>query len=557
MSQTSNILKQLVSSLNQQIAPNLTEDDYFELFCNEQILKEYDLSYDEIENGTVGSGGDGGIDGIFLFINELLINPDEDSPRIKKTPDIELHIIQSKNTESFTEDVVQKFIASAEDIFDLEKQKKELSPVYSKTLLKHINKFREIYTNNLAKVPTISIKYYYASRGEDIHPNVSRKVDSLKTTIKRFFTTADFSFEFLTATNLFRLANRKLKSSFTIKLKENPITTEDGGYICISQLDEYYKFISDEKGNMQKYLFDANVRDYQGAVTVNKEILNTLENENQYEFWWLNNGITIVTDEASVSSKILSLKNPQVVNGCQTSYEIHSYFTQKRIKEETRCLTIRVIVTEDEEIKAKVIKSTNSQTSIPAAVLSATDPIHRSIEEHFLQNNLYYDRRKNFWKNEKKPKKDIISISYLAQIIKSMIIQEPHISRAKPSTLIRNEDDYNAIFNKNYDLDLYLKAYKIARKIEEKSAELDFLDKGDWSNIRYFAYTYFINRQINRKENLSNEEYVEYFLNKDFDNELIKDSISKVFQLYEKKGKTDGTAKAKHFTDDVIKESII
>jgi hypothetical protein len=552
MSQTSAILKELVSQLNSQVAPELSESDYFELFCNEQILKDYDLSYDEIEMGTVGNGGDGGIDGVYLFVNEVLINADEDSPRFKGTPDIELHIIQSKNSESFGEDVVQKFISSAEDIFDLNKQISDLNSVYDGSLLKHVEKFREIYIGNLSKVPTISINYYYASRGEDIHPNVSRKVESLKSMIKGLFTTATFNFEFLTATKLFELANRRLKSSFTIKLKENAISTEDGGYICIAQLDEYFKFISDENRNMQKYLFDANVRDYQGGVTVNKEILNTLKNESQYEFWWLNNGITIVTDNASVSSKILSLKNPQVVNGCQTSYEIHSYFTKNDVNNENRCLTIRVIVTEDEDIKAKVIKSTNSQTSIPPAILSATDPIHRSIEQHFLQNNLYYDRRKNFWKNEGKPKKDIISISYLAQVIKAMIVQQPHISRGKPSTLIKNKDDYKEIFNKDYDLDLYLKAYKIARLIEEKSSELTYLEKGDWLNIRYFVFAHFINRHINRDENMSNDEYIDKFLETEFDFELINDSAEEVFKLFEEKGKTDGVAKAKYFTDEVI-----
>lgn len=73
MSQSSIILKNLVHQLNQEIAPELHENEYFELFYNEQILKEYDLSYEEIEAGTVGQGADGGIDGIFIFVNNTLI----------------------------------------------------------------------------------------------------------------------------------------------------------------------------------------------------------------------------------------------------------------------------------------------------------------------------------------------------------------------------------------------------------------------------------------------------------------------------------------------------
>src|SRR5690554_5339874 len=114
MSQSGLILKTLVGQLNSQVAPNLKEDDYFELFCNEQILKDFDLSYEEIEAGTIGKGGDGGIDGIFIFVNDILINVEDSMPRLKGNVEIELHIIQSKNKETFSEDVVQKFISSAE-----------------------------------------------------------------------------------------------------------------------------------------------------------------------------------------------------------------------------------------------------------------------------------------------------------------------------------------------------------------------------------------------------------------------------------------------------------
>jgi len=244
-----------------------------------------------------------------------LINIEESTPKVKGNIEIELHIIQSKNCESFSEDVIQKFKSSAEDIFNLESNMDDLSKVYNHDLIKHIEVFRDIYWRYLTKVPTISFKYYFATRGEDIHPNVKRKVDSLKETIKNYFTTAYFDFEFVTATKLYELSRKKQKDSYTLKLKENPITTDDGGYICLACLGDYFEFISDDEKQIQKYLFDANVRDYQGTVVVNKEISNSLANEKEYEFWWLNNGITIITDDASVSSKILSLKNPQIVNG--------------------------------------------------------------------------------------------------------------------------------------------------------------------------------------------------------------------------------------------------
>ena len=48
------ILKQLLEDRKRDTAPELSESDYFELFCGEQVLKNYDASYDDIEGGVVG-----------------------------------------------------------------------------------------------------------------------------------------------------------------------------------------------------------------------------------------------------------------------------------------------------------------------------------------------------------------------------------------------------------------------------------------------------------------------------------------------------------------------
>lgn len=45
--------------------------DYFEFFSASQILKNQGLSDDEVDNGIVGKGLDGGCDSIYLFLNNL------------------------------------------------------------------------------------------------------------------------------------------------------------------------------------------------------------------------------------------------------------------------------------------------------------------------------------------------------------------------------------------------------------------------------------------------------------------------------------------------------
>lgn len=555
------LLTALIEQLKDDVAPEMKIDDYFEIFSNEQILKEYDLSYEEIMKGTIGNGGDGGIDGLFLFANEILIDVNEDLPKIKGTLKIDLFVIQSKNTSGFSEDVLDKFISSANDIFSLDTDIESLKTVYNSELLLHIEKFRELYMKNITKQPHLNINYLFSTKGIEIHSNVIRKVAKLKETILNYFDSANFKFDFITAEKLLELARTRKKETFAVKISESPIGTDDGGYICLVRLDEFFKLITDEEQQIQKYMFDANVRDYQGSVVVNKSIANSLLNEKQYEFWWLNNGITILTDNASVASKTLTITSPQIVNGCQTSFEIYSYFKNHSVSEDKRNITIRVIKTNDDNLRARIIQSTNSQTSIPPAVLSATDPLHRNIEEYLKHHNLYYDRRKNFWKNEKKPIKDIISIASLAQSFKSMILQEPHIARGKPSSLIKNPKDYENIFNKEYELESYYKIVLLQRRIELLLNETDFLERGEKLNIRYFVQCHFVLKSLKKqvKDCTTTKKYLLLFNAFNFNainNDAINNSIKIVHQIYIVNGRSDSTAKAKYFTEAVINDAM-
>ena len=50
------ILDQILEQKRREIAPSLEPARFFEVFNAEQILKDYDLSYDEIEFGIVVGG---------------------------------------------------------------------------------------------------------------------------------------------------------------------------------------------------------------------------------------------------------------------------------------------------------------------------------------------------------------------------------------------------------------------------------------------------------------------------------------------------------------------
>ncbi|WP_316797113.1 AIPR family protein [Pedobacter agri] len=491
------ILNTLLDQQKNNLGSTLKEDDYFHLFVTEQVLKNLELSYDELLEGIVDNGGDGGIDSIYTFVNSELIQRDSVLIDGKRNSIIDVYIVQSKNTSGFGETPIEKCISSANDLFDLTKSIDSLRTVYNSDLLANIDVFRKQYLHLASKFPVLRFHYYYASKGVEVHDNVKRKVDNLRNTINKHFDKAEINFEFLTASKLIDLSRREQIKTKAISLLDNPISTQDGGYIAIVPLKNYFDFISDENGDLIKYFFDSNIRDYQGSVEVNTGIKETLSTDNPAEdFWWLNNGITITASDATFASKRLLVEEPQIVNGLQTSFEIYNYFTISKADTESRNVLVRVVKTKDERSRLKVIKATNSQTNIPPASLRATDPIHRDIEDYLLAKGLYYDRRKNYHKNQLRPINKIVSIPYLAQIVMSVTQQKPDYARARPSTIIKNNSDYDGIFNTSIPIELYYKLIEIQQSIELSLKAFDSpkLNRPQIGDIKFHATMYAVGK---------------------------------------------------------------
>src|ERR1700676_3732808 len=95
------LLKQVLEQDKNERFPHFTDSDYFEIFVTEQILKNYELSDDEIDAGITGGGNDGGIDSMFTFVNGQLLFEDTDLAAYKKTITMEVFITQTKRSENF------------------------------------------------------------------------------------------------------------------------------------------------------------------------------------------------------------------------------------------------------------------------------------------------------------------------------------------------------------------------------------------------------------------------------------------------------------------------
>ena len=544
------IVQTLVEQKHQELAPEKSLSDFFHLFASEQILKNYDLTYDEIDAGNTDGSGDGGIDGIFTFVNGELVQSLDDLLDTKKNALVELIILQTKFSNSFCESAIEKCNSSAIDLLDLSRDIDSLRTVYNSELIKQIKVFREQYKKIISKFPILKISYFYCTKGIEVHPNTQRKTDLLKGTIQNLYSDAHFEFEFITAQRLLALSRKEQTRVKQIELNDAPISTKDEGYIALCTLNSYFSFITNEEKQLVKYFFDANVRDYQGGVEVNQGIKETLNSSSEEDFWWLNNGITITASKVTYSGRTLTIEDPQIVNGLQTSFEIFNYLKNNLQKIENRNLLIRVITTKSEKSRLKVIRATNSQTKVPLASLRATEDIHRDLEDYLMTRGYYYDRRKNFYKNQGKPITKIISIEFLGQSIMSMVLQEPDYARARPSSLLKNDSDYKRVFNKEYPIELYWICVKIQKKVEDnlKSSNYSFTTT-QIGDIKFHVSLYLVS-VITQKLQPSPKDI------SDIDIELINEgqirkAIDDVYVLYDTLGGTNAVAKGKELVNEL------
>lgn len=533
------------------------EDEFFEFFTASQILRDYDLTYDQIEDGICGSFLDGGVDSMYVFVNGDLICGDEDvDNKYKRNADIELVVIQSKNERSFGEDAVTKLLKISSNLLDLEFEPENYVDRYNPKVLGKFEIFRSTYLKLITKKPKLQIKYFYVSKGIDIHQNVIQQAEELKNSISSILTDSTIDFSFITATNLVEIYRKRDSTVFNLKLQENPLSSQGKVFISLVKLHEYFNFITDDSGQIIKYIFESNVRDYQGKTSVNQEIKTTLEDEvSKEDFWWLNNGVTILaTDVSAPGGKELVIHNPEIVNGLQTSNEIYLYFQNKTkeitsLNDSNRSLLVRVIVPENEVSRDKIIRATNSQTPIPKASLRATDSIHRDIEDYFKPRGFYYDRRKNYYKNEGKKPTDIVGLPFLAQCLMAITMHKPDTARARPSTLLEDDASYEKLYSTSNNINSYFISALIGKRSEIYLKTKTDLSISDKNNLRF--YLAFVVSVVVTKNKYPNFRALENISPKDITEDKIDSAFNLIIERYNELGGGDKLAKGVVLIKDI------
>jgi hypothetical protein len=243
---------------------------------------------------------------------------------------------------------------------------------------------------------------------------------------------------------------------------QRSLSSDNGdSFACLVTLESLVSFLSDEKGNLTRALFDANVRDFLGKTEVNDAIRSTLETLGEEDFWWFNNGITIVASTIDQKGKKLALTEPLLVNGLQTSNVVFGFMTDpivdETIKQKRRSNIVltKIIAPTSEKSRDEIIKATNSQTHIPKPYLRGMDVVHRNIEDHLKGFGLFYERRKNQYKNLGKNRSTIVTLSEMAQALMAAFLFRGGDARGRPNSLLKSDEDYQLLFSEAYSPDRY------------------------------------------------------------------------------------------------------
>lgn len=493
------ILDSLLEKAREKLGKASDDSELFELFSFEQVLKDYDLSYEELETGWTDGGDDGGVDGFYVLVDGRIATDDVIEYAARKSPSIDVHIFSVRRTDSFQLQPIDALFSSLSELLDLTKTEGELSYPYNEEILEQRGVFLNVITKLADRQPRVAISISYCSRGstDNLPDNLSQRGKAIENLVRGLFSDTEATFNFVGSAELLALARKQQTYTLRLGYAENPITRDGRDYLLLTTLESYARFITDEEGKLRRYLFESNVRDYLGEVQVNNDISQTLRNHStptSEDFWWLNNGVTILATRASLApGKELCIENVQIVNGLQTTETIYRHFSRRNGSGEpdNRALLVKVLQADDDLVRSRIIKATNYQSSVDLASLRGLDKIQRDIEDFLSKHGWFYDRRKNYHKNQGKPIERIVTVPYLAAAVRAIALGDPARSQRQRSKSLRDDDTYRQIFDDRWDIEVYLASLEIVKAVEAAiHKRSSVIDSKPIALVHYLGYLF-------------------------------------------------------------------
>lgn len=160
-----------------------------------------------------------------------------------------------------------------------------------------------------------------------------------------------------------------------------------------------------------------------------KKITQSLSDGKFELFSILNNGVTVVAASLTPAGNRFTLRDYQIVNGCQTAHVLRDAFKLEGVDRVS--VPIKIIVTDSDDIKNEVTIATNSQTEVKAEQLAALTRFQKKLEMYYSAVKepvqLYYERRsKQFSADPAIRKTQVITIPVQIKVFASAYLNVPH-----------------------------------------------------------------------------------------------------------------------------------
>lgn len=447
----------------------------FEKFINHCVLSTQNISNLELSAVDTGEGGDCSTDGIAIAVNNRFVsNLTEITDIINFNMEIEVKFffIQTKMSSNFDGSEILNFGSGVIDIFKPE-GKNEL---HRNKKIQEKCKMIEVILDNfeiIKEQPKCFLYYVTTGKWEEdqnLKANAQKIVNDLK------------SMDLFKETMFFPMGKQEIRKSYESSKQQNvaeftlqnklEIPYIEGikeGYLALMPVKDLVNLISD--GDILKRgIFDSNVRDFQGLTDnrVNQEINGTINSIDNNRFGLLNNGITIVGKSLNKGQGKYTIKNFQVVNGCQTS---NILFENKEKLNSEMWVSVKIVITENDEIINHIVKATNNQTEVEEIQLQAMTEYQYHLESFyntfsFEGENLYYERRLGQYNSRVDIEHSrVVSFEEQIKSFAAVFLHIPHRSSRFYKTIL--EEIEKKIFLKGQEPIVYFTAGYLNYKLED------------------------------------------------------------------------------------------
>jgi hypothetical protein len=480
---TQSLISELLS--NQELDSEGESKDFEKLANYCIISNEYTKTFD-IGQVTVGDGGDTGLDGIAIIVNgQLIEDKDEVDDLLERNSSLEVNFVfvQSKTSSSYSSGDLNTFIFGVKDFFALKP-----SLVRNADVMRIADISDHIYSKAPRFKENPIIKLFYCNTGKwTSDQNLTAVIDQGINELEQLSLFEKVQFNPYGAKEI-AASFRKTKEAISTTINFNNRVTLPSikgiseAYIGLLPFSEFKKILTDEEDNLIN-VFEDNVRDFQGSNNdVNSGIKKTLNGDGSDLFSVLNNGVTIVASSISPTGDSFTIRDYQIVNGCQTSNVLFNNRNSEHIKNVN--VPIKIIATNSDEIKTRITLATNNQTPIKKEQLASLTTFQRSLEEYYNSysgdSKLYYERRsKQYNCDSSVLKTKIITVPYQIKSFAAMFLENPHQVTSFFGTLVGklNEGKANIFSDDHVYSPYYTSAfayYKLETHFRRKNIDTSY-----------------------------------------------------------------------------------